>query len=351
METVDKTVSNFTGILIPYASVLLCGRRRGGKTVAATELAYLNREMYDEAYLLSGTATEQFGAFKFIHPQAKYHGFQEDVLQHIMDTQINRIEIAKQEMMCEKNELGRKFKNVEEEISKRVPQVLVILDDVVSNSLVQRSKILNEFFTLGRHRRLSVWVLSQNVCASGSLSIQARGNCDFVFCTELDAEKAKKTLTEFYFSSNGHKIGQQLVDSITSVPHTMAVAELHMKDRSDYIKSFRAKDPHKNPPPDFIIPCKEAIKARRFPRAMLVQDWSNADVDPLLNIPKKLMKKRIPKEKGEKSAFLDFGSPRVKRNTTLTTHRVQTEEGVLETSEFGQYITEHKVKKRKTFKI
>jgi hypothetical protein len=209
--------------IIEDFSMVIYGMRFVGKTVLCHHIIEKLHERFDDAYLLSETVKLQPDAWHFVPEDNVADFFDEALLKKILDTQKEK-----------RDEVGK----------DKLPHVLVVLDDVVSDINVVRSEVLNKMFTLGRHYNLSVILLSQNACASGSISLQARNNCGYAITSNMNSLAELKRLADYYFGMEGYQFGMKKIQEITATPYTFAVADLGTQGRkvlNDYV--FKVKAP------------------------------------------------------------------------------------------------------------
>jgi hypothetical protein len=159
-------------ILPPGFFVLVYGARRTGKTHITEFLLEQIKDRFDFAYLFSNTAelhkgSKNFDNFDCIREEAKFDGFDGEILQRIFDRQKA---VMKHNNKC-------KY-----ERDKKPNQTLLIFDDFVHDKNIRYSKIFTELPILGRHCEISAICLSQGYSAvgSGGLNKATRENADLV---------------------------------------------------------------------------------------------------------------------------------------------------------------------------
>lgn len=152
--------------------VIVYGARRTGKTHAVSVLLEQIKDRFDFAYLFSNTAHIHKGEkgeldFEMIVEDAKFKGFDEEMLRRVMERQI----AVKLHNNATKSKRDRKPN-----------RTLLIFDDFVHEKAVRYSKIFTELPVLGRHYELSVICLTQgySAVASGGLNKATRQNADLV---------------------------------------------------------------------------------------------------------------------------------------------------------------------------
>jgi hypothetical protein len=151
---------------------IVYGARRTGKTHAVSVLLEQIKHRFDFAYLFSNTALLHKGQegeldFEMIVDDAKFEGFDEEVLKRI---------VARQRAVLMHNN------NTPKKADKKPNQTLLIFDDFVHETAIRYSKIFTELPVLGRHFQVSVICLSQGYSqvASGGLNKATRQNADLV---------------------------------------------------------------------------------------------------------------------------------------------------------------------------
>jgi hypothetical protein len=203
MDTVDRLYDLDPSNDLPENFfIIMYGLRRSGKT---TMLRYMLWEMQDrlqefEIYLFSGTAEVSPEDYEYIPKKSKFPNVKE------MEMDLQRL-ISKQ----------KKRKKEKDETC-----MLLIFDDVVSESVVRHSDSLNFLAVGGRHINISVVILSQVVTGSGSVPPIIRTQADGIFVVANPrSELERKLLVEQYLTpsklNEGHKRAEIILDSATAV--------------------------------------------------------------------------------------------------------------------------------------
>ncbi len=205
MDTVDRLYDLDPSNDLPENFfIIMYGLRRSGKT---TMLRYMLFEMQDrldeyEIYLFSGTAEVSPEDYEYIPKKAKFPNVKE------MEMDLQRL-ISKQ----------KKRKKEKDET-----KILMIFDDVVSESVVRHSDSLNFLAVGGRHINICVVILSQVVTGSGSVPPIVRTQADAIFVVANPrSELERKLLVEQYLTpsklNEGHKRAEIIMDSATAVQY------------------------------------------------------------------------------------------------------------------------------------
>ncbi len=133
---------------------------------------------------------------------------------------------------------------------KKVPNVCIIFDDIITCHKLRHSGIIDTLSTLGRHVKCAFYLLSQ--CASKKFSVNkaVRSNVRFCFAAYLRSEADRNTIVEEYLSVNNKKEGLELFRAITKVPFQYCVIDLeksvNAQKLSDYVFKYKVPEnvPH-----------------------------------------------------------------------------------------------------------
>lgn len=208
-------------------STIIYGPRGSGKTFLCSDLIYKMREGFDSIYLFSNTAHLQKGVFDFIPSSNKIVGYDEDVLQSIVDKQKNQVMLS--------NSTGCDVK-----------KVIIVLDDVISNNKIRASPILNDLYISGRHLRILPILLSQSMGGKSGIPIIIRDNSDMVFSFYPSTVYDKKLIYERYLSMKDKTSAEQLIEDLTherfSVMAIMNNKICQSRDYVDYVHSYKASE-------------------------------------------------------------------------------------------------------------
>ena len=102
------------------------------------------------------------------------------------------------------------------------PHVLCILDDVVSENSIRHAQALNQLAVSGRHLFITVIILSQCVCGSGSVPPIIRNNADYILVVKNPRSRnERKLLEEQYLTASNDpaagKEGLRVLEEVTEV--------------------------------------------------------------------------------------------------------------------------------------
>lgn len=205
MDTVDRLYDLDPNDDLPdNFFIIMYGLRRCGKTTMLRYLLYELEHKLDsyEAYLFSGTAEVSPHDYDYIPKKAKFPNVKE------MEMDLQRL-ISKQKKRMKEND---------------DTHILLIFDDVVSESVVRHSDSLNFLAVGGRHINISVVILSQVVTGSGSVPPIVRTQADAIFVVANPrSELERKLLVEQYLTpsklNEGKSRAEIILDSATSVQY------------------------------------------------------------------------------------------------------------------------------------
>ncbi len=238
-DVITDEIHDFDPNTMPVVgnSCLWYAPSNAGKTTLMTYFFKQIAKNYQEIYLFSKTAHVQDSAFKFIPVKAKFDNLALEKLQSIIDSQ---------KALIEENKHRKKHKRK----PKKVPNIALVFDDIITDSKLRFSGVLDVISTLGRHLKLGLFGASQSASKKYSFNKLTRGNTRFVCAGFLRSENDRACIVEEYFSFESKKQGLAVYRKITSEPYTFAVIDLaksvNAKKISDYIFKIKC------PPPEAI---------------------------------------------------------------------------------------------------
>lgn len=210
-------------------AMTITSKRRTGKSVLLKNLCYFIKDWYEDAYVFSQSAHLQKDLFNFVKKENIIDGFNEEKLKEIWDFQATRIE---------------KMKNSNVP-TKDLPKILILFDDIVGDNRVRHSKVLNDFFILGRHLQFAQIIITQ--CMGGKYGLPAvvRQNVDCAVSFFLDAEYCRDLFCSQYLSTKNKRTGLLIYEKITRDVPFQAIIVLNCKvdrDPLNVVKTFVAKE-------------------------------------------------------------------------------------------------------------
>lgn len=205
--------------------VIAYGARRTGKSHGISNLVEEVKDRFDFAYLFSCTAglhkgSKDFTDFEFIRDEAKFDGYDEEILGRIIERQKSVM----------------KFNNeCEHEHEKKPNKTLLIFDDFVHIKEVRYSKMFTELPVLGRHYELSVICLSQGYSsvAGGGLNTATRQNADLVMTFLPRNQNDVERISEWYLTKDKVE-NMWFTKSVCSEKHTSLAINLTQPHETEY---------------------------------------------------------------------------------------------------------------------
>ncbi len=214
--------------------VIAYGVRRTGKTHAVSCLLEEVKDRFDFAYLFSDTAHLHKGQkgeldFDMIRDEAKFQGYQEEILERIM---------TRQRAVLEHNNACKNKRDM------KPNKTLLIFDDFVHETKIRYSKVFTQLPVLGRHYELSVICLSQGYSqvASGGLNKATRQNADLVMTFLPRNSNDLERISEWYLTKSKFE-NMWLTKSICQEKFGLMGIDLsqpHLVDFEDYIYKYLA---------------------------------------------------------------------------------------------------------------
>lgn len=153
------TVSDFAQrIRVPF-SMSVASKRNTGKTLMVSALIQALLRQKKVAMVLVMSQTAHVNDDYWFLPGRLRQAFSEDVIQKLMDNQAKRPK-AKRE------------------------QVLLVLDDVLSDKEAEKSRFIKKLYTLGRHYDINVVLISQT--SNVALTPAIKQNSDYILYSRLN---------------------------------------------------------------------------------------------------------------------------------------------------------------------
>lgn len=259
-------------IEIPNFSMMICSKRRTGKSVFMKDLVSQIHGRYKKCYVFSKSLKFQGNMYNFTPEDCKIADFDEARLKSIW--------VEQEKYITEKTE---NFNEAKEGISlteykKSLDHVLLILDDVIGSKGVRSSKVFDDLFILGRHLNLAVIVISQYYSSKGGISVIARKNLDYLVSFYLDTQTDKEHLVNDFISKRSKKEGLELYNKLTTERDYQCVIicnNVLSMDYNDYIYPYVAN----TDPPPFMIDGRKTAYGQ-FKRRICNKINNSVNADP-----------------------------------------------------------------------
>ena len=165
MSSIDFQIVNKT--------ICLCARRNSGKSVLLKYIITKNKHKFDTMFLVCPTEkiTKFYG--EVFNPKNVYESYSDNWVNALMNKMAD-INQGKQD--------------------KEAKHVLLVLDDVCSDTDFHHSKTFKQIFTKGRHYKISLIITAQYPYHIPPI---ARVNCDWFLCGQINTQGLEILCTEF----------------------------------------------------------------------------------------------------------------------------------------------------------
>jgi len=253
-----ETQPNLSEIIkIPNFSMMICSKRRTGKSVFMRDLVSQIYDRYKSCYVFSKSLKFQNGMYDFCPEANRVDHFDEGVLKRIWSEQERYITEKT------KNYNASKHGNFDD-YKKSLDHVLIVLDDIIGDKGVRSSKVFDDLFILGRHLNLAVIAISQYYSSKGGYSVTARKNLDYIVSFYLDTQSDKVHLIDDFISKQSRKDGLALYNRLTTEKPFQCVIicnNVLSTNYDDYVFPYVAKTEVE----PFVIDGKKRKKASNAP--------------------------------------------------------------------------------------
>lgn len=203
----------------------ITAKRRTGKSVLMRHLCSQMVGWYEEVHVFSLTAHLQTDLFDFVDEKNINHTFDEEKLKSIWNRQESLIMSLKKKGQID-----------------NFPTILCIFDDIIGDTKVRNSKILNEYFIAGRHIHIGMIIISQEMGGRYGLPKVVRANLDLAIAFFLNSEGDRELFVKQYISTKSTKYGKVIFNDICQEEYK-AICILNYKtdkEPENYINWFIA---------------------------------------------------------------------------------------------------------------
>lgn len=272
-------------LLIPYFTMVVYGRRRIGKSVLVNHILSKIKDRFEDAYVFSQTSDVQPLMWSAFHKTRIHNRYSSSKLSEIFDDRKKLMEKVNDEFKEKrKKELGSmKMKPADEKFYKKLQEkhlkdTLILLDDIVGDQQIRTCSLFQNIFTLGRHYRLSLIILSQNANRRGALNRECTGNADYALTSSMLLKDDYQVLAEQYWGTEGGRRGAQFIAENTSEDYVFLFTDNTNKTKNRKLltdHTFSYKSPSPEDTKRFFIG-KEAWRLER-----LMEKEKNKKTGPL----------------------------------------------------------------------
>ena len=158
-------------------TILVVAKRNSGKSQLIRYLVLVNKHLFDKMFLICPTENVNSFYSDIIEKKHILTNYNEDFIKNLIDT------------MTRANSNQPKDKR---------QQVLLILDDCISDTTIKNSKPFELLFTRGRHINISIIFVSQYLKAA--ISPVIRNNIDFCLFSQVNAHGLRLIFEEYNYN-------------------------------------------------------------------------------------------------------------------------------------------------------
>jgi hypothetical protein len=206
-------------------AITITAKRNTGKTVLLKDMCSKMKGWFSKVYVFSMTAEMQVDAFDFMDKDCIINTWDEEMLNHIWESQKQEVLKLKRLKVSEKD----------------IPKILIIFDDMISDPRCKNSEALKRLFVAGRHNHCALIFLTQHFKAIPPVM---RKNVDLAIAFYLEDYDDRYEFTKSYLSTKNRQLGVMIFDDITKQKY-QALIILNYKigqNPEDYVKVYTAKE-------------------------------------------------------------------------------------------------------------
>lgn len=233
LDNIDQ-IKEFDYADIPiYSTITIIASRRSGKSVLTRDILYkefIKKRKIKNIVVVSPTMHN--GDFSFLDDKYKFVDFNETFLNTILDRQ--------------------------EELIKNDPQgqhdTVIILDDIIKSCSTKTKDILSRLYTLSRHYRLYVMLVSQSLKHECSPVIKM--NSDLVVIFKTKNLNNKQEIMEHWLGfsdKEDRNTGIQIIDTLAQGYRAMVINNTVHSNNIGDIVSYYQVDVKKSVPKDYYL--------------------------------------------------------------------------------------------------
>ncbi len=243
-------------LLIPYFTMVVYGRRRIGKSVLVSHILSSIKDRFEDAYVFSQTSEVQPLMWSSFHKTRIHNGYSSTKLADIFQERRKLMEKVNDEFKQKrKKDVGSHKMTATDDkfykalVEKTLKDTLILLDDIVGDASIRTCKLFQNIFTLGRHYRLSLIILSQNANRRGALNRECTGNADYALTSSMLLRDDYQVLAEQYWGTEGAQKGAAFIADNTNEDYVFLFTDntnktKNRKKLTDHTFTF------KSPPPE-----------------------------------------------------------------------------------------------------
>lgn len=224
------------GVLEPEKTFVFYGKRGTGKTFCLRYLVEAVKKHYPRVVVMTDTTINGFWQ-QYVHSDYIHKGFDPYVVMQLLEQQ--------EKLMAY---INLEHPELKETIN---PNLLLIMDDIISEHGFKYSEELDKCFTQGRHCKIAPWITSQYAKAVNTIG---RGNTDWAFILPQFMELQEESICNDFLNFVHPDAGREIIDRFTCKERLSEVgADQHQilaikicensKDLNSILYKVNAKDP------------------------------------------------------------------------------------------------------------
>lgn len=277
-------------LLIPYFTMVVYGRRRIGKSILVSHILSKIKDRFEDAYVFSQTSEVQPLMWSSFHKSRIHNGYSSTKLADIFQERRKLMEKVNDEFKQKrKKDVGSHKMTASDDkfykalVEKTLKDTLILLDDIVGESAIRTCKLFQNIFTLGRHYRLSLIILSQNANRRGSINRECTGNADYALTSSMLLRDDYQVLAEQYWGTEGAHKGAEYIAANTTEDYVFLFTDNTNKTKNrakltDHTFTVRA------PPPEdakkYTIGKKPWLMEKQLEKTLKQNKKINTAADP-----------------------------------------------------------------------
>ena len=193
-------------------TIILAAKRRSGKTQLILNMVKENKHRFNKCFLISTTEEINQDFKDIINKDCIFNEYNEDWMNLLM------------------KKLKEKLISQDEKNDEEPYRVLLILDDILSDSSLHSSKSLTNLFTRGRHYKITLLISCQYI---NLLPVCCRINTDYLFCGQQNAQSIDILCSQYRSGNISKKEFIALVNKCTEDYSFLLINCNSVKNNSD----------------------------------------------------------------------------------------------------------------------
>lgn len=203
-----------------HFTMLLIGKRRSGKSILCNHVLHDVGDRFDYVYLFSKTAHLNLDPpYPTIRKENMRSGFDDKLLGSVIESQKKMLE----------------YNKMLPESMRKITKICFVMDDIITDDQIRKSKYLEDIFVLGRHLYISLILIMQTSNRRSSVNSSKFQNVDLVCSFGCSNFQTLDNLSRDFYSMLGHKVGRQLMQTIVNEkPFQTSIAANYIQNTKSY---------------------------------------------------------------------------------------------------------------------